>query len=194
MQRGYLSAMEEEEKILSHSSMMVDGFGVWNIKRRSHGVTRALSLRTTVLSLGSMSSLMECSKKSMYPFFLQIFMRRFSWEDSFMDLIFSIPTMYGKKLIYVHVDCSIEYFHPFAIYTQCISLQKSKIIFGLCGHFRASLCNVDNPFLHYLGQVHCCFDHVQWIYVAAYYLIVDEKTCIAGSSMEDHFPHDVLNQ
>ena len=51
VQRGYLSKMEEEENILSHTSMMVDGFGMWNAKGKSHGETRGLSLRPTTLSL-----------------------------------------------------------------------------------------------------------------------------------------------
>ena len=112
VQGGYPSALEDHErlpcrkKIFSHSSMMVDGFGMWNVKGRSHGVTRALLLRPTVLSLESMFLLMECSKGSMHPLFLQIFMRRFSWEDSLMDLTFSSHMMHGKKYIYVLVDYS----------------------------------------------------------------------------------------
>ena len=83
VQGGYPSALKDYEKlpyqkkIFSHSSMIVDGFGIWDVKGRSHGVTRALSLRPTTLSLGSMFLLMGCSKESMYPFLLQIFMRRF---------------------------------------------------------------------------------------------------------------------
>ena len=84
VQGGYPSALKDHErlpcrkKIFSHSSMMVDGFGIWNVKGRSHG---ALLLRPTTLSHRSMFLLMEYSKEGMYPFFLHNFMGRFSWEE-----------------------------------------------------------------------------------------------------------------
>ena len=52
VQGGYPSALKDHErlpyrkKIFSHSSMMVDDFGMWNDKGRSHG---ALFLRPTTL-------------------------------------------------------------------------------------------------------------------------------------------------
>ena len=105
VKEGYPSTLEDyerlpcREKIFSHSSMMVDGFGMWNFKGRSHGVRRALLLRPTVLSLGSMLLLMERSKGSMHPLILQTFMRIFSWEGSLMDLTFNLLTMHGRKYI-----------------------------------------------------------------------------------------------
>ena len=84
VQGGYPSALEDHERlpcrkmIFSHSSMMVDGFGMWNVKGRSHG---ALFLRPIVLSHGSVFLLMECSKEYVYPFFLQIFVRKSSWGE-----------------------------------------------------------------------------------------------------------------
>ena len=137
---------------------MVDGFGIWNFKERSHGVTRALLLRPTALSLESMFLLMECSKGSMHPLFLQIFMRRFSWEDSLMDLTFSSHMMHGKKYIYMLVDYSIEYLYFLTICKQCIAPHERKIIYGFHGHFRAKSCNIDNPSLHEFGQLLYCFD------------------------------------
>ena len=117
VQGGYPFALEDYEglpcrkDIFSHSSMMVDIFGIWSVKGRSHGVTRALLLRPTTLSLESMFLLMECSKGSMHPLLLQIFMREFSWEDSLMDLTFSSHMMHGKKYIYFLIDYSIEYLY-----------------------------------------------------------------------------------
>ena len=157
VQRGYPSTMEDMErlphrkKIYSHNIMLVDGFGMWNVKERSHGVTRALTLRPTSLSLESMFLLMECPKGSMHPSFLHIFMRTFSWEDSFMDLTFRLLTMHGNKYIYVLIDCSIEYLYLLTIYGQYIAPHKRKIIVGLHGHFRANIYNDDNPSLRKFG-------------------------------------------
>ena len=104
VQRGYPSTFEDQEVLPhrketpTHSSMMVDDFGMWHVKEWSHGVEKALSLRPTAMSLGSMFLSMECSKGSMQAFILQTFMRRFSWEGSSMDLTFSLITMRGVGL------------------------------------------------------------------------------------------------
>ena len=112
-----------------------------------------------------------------------------------MELTFSSLTVHGKKYIYVLIDYSIGYLYLLTIYEQCITPQESKFIFGFHGHFRANHCNDDNPYLHDFGKVFCCFDYVQLIYIAAYYyLIVDEKTCTAGNSLENSLPHDFLDQ
>lgn len=156
VQGGYPSTLKEHERLpcteetFPHSSMMVDGFGIWNVKGRSH---EALLLRHTTLSHRRMFLLMEYSKEKMYPFFLQNFMRRFSWDNLSLDLTFNLLLMYGKKYIYVLIDYSIEYFYLFTIYEKCIAPQESKIIYGFHGHFRAKFCNDDNPSLHEFGKV-----------------------------------------
>ena len=100
VQRGYPSVLEDHERlpcrdmIFSHSSIMVDGFGIWNVKGRSHG---ALLQRPTMLSHRSSFLWMRYSKGRRYPFFLQIFMSIFSWEDLLEDLTFIPLTMYGRE-------------------------------------------------------------------------------------------------
>ena len=69
VQGGYPSALEDHERlpcrkmIFSHSSTMVDGFGMWNVKGMSHG---ALFLRPTTLTHGRVLLSME------YLYFLTI--------------------------------------------------------------------------------------------------------------------------
>ena len=122
VQRGYPSTLKDKEglphrkNISPHNNMIMDEFDMSNVKEGNHGVTRALSLGPTTLSLGSMFLLMECSKVSMHPFMLQIFMRRFSWEDSSMDLTFNLLIMHGKKYISILVDYFIEYVHFLTMY------------------------------------------------------------------------------
>ena len=97
---------------------MVDEFGIWNDKERSHG---ALFLRPTTLSHGRVFLLMECSKEYIYPFFLYIFMRESSWGNLYMGLTFSSHMMHGRKDIDVLIDYSIEYLYFLTICKQCIS-------------------------------------------------------------------------
>ena len=100
VQGGYPSALEDHErlpyrkKIFPLISMMVDEFGIWNVKERIHG---ALLQRPTTLSHRSMFLWMKYPKERRYPFFLQIFVRESSRGSLYMDLTFSLLTMYGRK-------------------------------------------------------------------------------------------------
>ena len=68
VQRGYSIAIEDQ-KILPHwkessiySSILACDFGIGHVKEGSYEMTGALSQRLTMLSLGSIDLLMECSK------------------------------------------------------------------------------------------------------------------------------------
>ena len=154
VQGCYPSTLEDHERlpcrknIFSHSSMVVDDLGIWDVKEISHG---ALSQRPTTLSHRSMFLWMEYSEEKMYSFFLQIFMRRFLWEDLLMDLTFIQLTMYGRECIFVLVDYSIEYLYLLTIYEQCITPQESKSIFGFHGHFTENVCTDSSPSIHDFG-------------------------------------------
>ena len=171
---------------------MVDDVGTWHVKEWGHGVARALSLRPTAQSFGSMFLLMECSKGSMHPLILLTFMRSFSWEGSSMEITFNLLTMHAKKCISVLIDHFINYFHLLTIYVQCIDPQEGKLIFGFHGQSRTKICDGDIPSLHDFGKMWCYSCCAQFIYNVIYYLIVDEKTCTTSNLLGDNLPHYVL--
>ena len=120
----------------------MDGFCILNVNGGSHG---ALLQRPTALSHRSMFLWMRYSKGRRYPFFLQIFISGFSWEDLLEDLTFIQITMYGREFISILVDYYIEYLYFLTMFEQCIAPQESKSICGFHGHFRANVYDDSSP-------------------------------------------------